>query len=132
MRLVLSVALLLGMQSFSAWSQSASEEDGLVEDTSPLPDDIKIMEAMVVTGAQPGPGMWKVSKGDNVLWIMGTQSPLPKKMEWASRDVEKTIARADEILFLSDGRLVERAEVNAFFKQPLSPEAIEYLRGELP
>ena len=39
---------------------------------------------------------------------------------------------ADEILFLSDGRLVERAEVNAFFKQPLSPEAIEYLRGELP
>lgn len=99
MRLVLLVALLLGMQSFSAWSQSASKEDEWVEDTSPLPDDVKMMEAMVVTGAQPGPGMWKVSRGENVMWIMGTQSPLPKKMEWASRDVEKTIAQSDEVLF---------------------------------
>jgi len=30
---------------------------------------------------------------------MGTQSPLPKKMEWASRDVEKKIAQSDAILF---------------------------------
>jgi tungstate transport system ATP-binding protein len=38
----------------------------------------------------------------------------------------------DEILFLSDGRLAERASVDAFFKQPQSPEAISFLRGELP
>lgn len=39
---------------------------------------------------------------------------------------------ADEILFMSDGRLVERAEVDAFFKQAQAPEAISYLHGELP
>lgn len=38
----------------------------------------------------------------------------------------------DEILFLSDGRLAERAPVNEFFKQPQSPEAVSFLRGELP
>jgi len=38
----------------------------------------------------------------------------------------------DEILFLSDGRLVERASVNAFFKRPQSSEAVSFLRGELP
>jgi tungstate transport system ATP-binding protein len=38
----------------------------------------------------------------------------------------------DEILFLSDGRLVERASVDAFFKQPQSSEAASFLRGELP
>jgi tungstate transport system ATP-binding protein len=38
----------------------------------------------------------------------------------------------DEILFLSDGRLVERASVDAFFKQPQSSEATSFLRGELP
>lgn len=99
MRLVVSLVLLFGLQSFPALSTPPAAEDGIFEDTTPLPDDIKMMEAMVVTGAQPGPGMWKVSKGENVLWIMGTQSPLPRKMEWMSRDVEKIIAQSDEVLF---------------------------------
>ena len=38
----------------------------------------------------------------------------------------------DEILFLSDGQLVERASVEIFFRQPQSAEAIAFLRGELP
>ena len=36
----------------------------------------------------------------------------------------------DEILFLSEGRLVERASADAFFRQPQAPEAIDFLRGE--
>ncbi|MEO6172212.1 MAG: TraB/GumN family protein, partial [Arenimonas sp.] len=99
MRPVFTLALLLALQALPAFSQTATSDDEIVEDASPLPDDVKMMEAMLVTGAQPGPGMWKVSRGDNVMWIMGTQSPLPKKMEWVSREVEKTIARSDEILF---------------------------------
>jgi tungstate transport system ATP-binding protein len=38
----------------------------------------------------------------------------------------------DEILFLSAGRLVERATVDQFFKQPRSLEAAAFLQGELP
>jgi tungstate transport system ATP-binding protein len=38
----------------------------------------------------------------------------------------------DEILFLSQGRLVERAEADRFFRQPVSPEAGAFLREELP
>ena len=38
----------------------------------------------------------------------------------------------DEIVFLSEGRLVERAPVDEFFKQPRSSEAASFLRGELP
>ncbi len=38
----------------------------------------------------------------------------------------------DEVLFLSEGRLAERASVEVFFKQPQSAEAISFLRGELP
>ncbi len=38
----------------------------------------------------------------------------------------------DEILFLSEGRLVERAPADQFFRQPQSPEAVSFLRGELP
>ncbi len=39
---------------------------------------------------------------------------------------------ADEILFLHQGRLVERASADRFFKHPTSAEAARFLEGELP
>ncbi len=38
----------------------------------------------------------------------------------------------DEIFFLHQGRLVERAPVDQFFNQPASPEAQAFIKGELP
>ncbi len=38
----------------------------------------------------------------------------------------------DEVLFLHQGRLVERAPVDRFFRQPASPEAAAFIKGELP
>ena len=38
----------------------------------------------------------------------------------------------DEILFLSQGRLVERSPVDRFFTQPASAEADAFIKGELP
>ena len=39
---------------------------------------------------------------------------------------------ADEILFLSGGRLVERTAAGSFFARPASAEAGAFIRGELP
>ena len=38
----------------------------------------------------------------------------------------------DEILFLSQGRVVERSSVDQFFAKPASAEADAFIRGELP
>lgn len=38
----------------------------------------------------------------------------------------------DEVLFIHQGRLVERAPVDRFFRQPASPEAAAFIKGELP
>jgi tungstate transport system ATP-binding protein len=38
----------------------------------------------------------------------------------------------DEILFLNQGRLVERSPVDQFFTKPASAEAEAFIRGELP
>jgi tungstate transport system ATP-binding protein len=38
----------------------------------------------------------------------------------------------DEILFLHQGRVAERAPVDRFFKQPASAEAQAFIKGELP
>ena len=39
---------------------------------------------------------------------------------------------ADEILFLHQGRLTERTPADRFFTAPSSPEAAQFLQGELP
>ncbi|KPK06693.1 MAG: ABC transporter ATP-binding protein [Betaproteobacteria bacterium SG8_39] len=38
----------------------------------------------------------------------------------------------DEVIFLHQGRVVERAPVEVFFKQPASAEAAAFIKGELP
>lgn len=61
-------------------------------------DEVIDLDTIVVSGAQPGPGLWKVSKGDHVLWILGTLSPLPKRMQWQSERVGRVIASSQEVL----------------------------------
>jgi tungstate transport system ATP-binding protein len=38
----------------------------------------------------------------------------------------------DEVIFLHQGRVAERASVERFFPQPASPEAAAFVKGELP
>jgi uncharacterized protein YbaP (TraB family) len=56
------------------------------------------LDELRVTGEQPGPAMWRVSRGEHTLWIMGTLYPLPAGMTWRSRQAEEVIGRAGEIL----------------------------------
>jgi tungstate transport system ATP-binding protein len=38
----------------------------------------------------------------------------------------------DEVIYLHQGRVIERAGVERFFKQPASAEAAAFIKGELP
>jgi len=56
------------------------------------------LATVAVTGVQPGPGLWRVSKGDHVLWIVGTLSPVPEKVTWRSAELEQRLAEAQAIV----------------------------------
>ena len=58
----------------------------------------QIHDKVLVVGQRPGPGLWKVSKGGNVLWVFGTHAPLPAKMQWRSQQVEAILAQSQEYL----------------------------------
>src|SRR4029079_17203588 len=89
-------------------------------------------------GEQPGPGLWKVTNGTHVLWVLGTLSPAPRDMTWRSKQVEAVIAQSKQVLerttintnigFWSRVRLLPaalRARKNpdgANLKQILTPE----------
>ena len=79
---------------------------------SAAPATTTVLETVVVSGRQPGPGLWKVSKDGHALWLLGTISPLPKRMQWASEDVEARIATSQELLMPPSASM--RAEGAAF------------------
>jgi hypothetical protein len=68
-------------------------------ESEPPPAAEDELETLLVVGEQPGPGLWKVSKGDRVMWILGTSGPLPKDMKWRSKDVEARVAESQEVLY---------------------------------
>jgi len=55
-------------------------------------------QTILVSGQRPGPGLWKVSKGEHVMWVFGTFDPLPKSFEWRSKEAERKIAQSQEYL----------------------------------
>jgi len=54
------------------------------------------------------------------------------KIVMATHNLGQARRIGDEVLFLHQGRLVERAPVERFFSQPESAEAKAFIRGELP
>jgi len=53
---------------------------------------------IVVEGRHEGPRMWRVRKGDHTLWILGTISPLPKKMVWQPDAVQEVLRYTQEVV----------------------------------
>ncbi len=89
---------------------------------------IRDMETLVVHGVQPGPGLWKVSKDDHVLWILGTASPLPNRIQWQSGEVEAIVARSQQVLLPPS--LSFNADVGFFGMLALAPTAWKAMRNE--
>jgi uncharacterized protein YbaP (TraB family) len=59
---------------------------------------LQLLDTVVVSGVQPGPGLWKVSRDGKVMWVLGTLGPLPKRMEWNSAEVEAKVATSGVVL----------------------------------
>lgn len=53
-----------------------------------------VLDEVLVTGEQPGPGLWRVSRGEHELWILGTFDPLPRKMSWRAEEATEVIGRS--------------------------------------
>jgi len=92
--------------------------------TAREPSGAAPIEEVLVTGQQPGPGLWKVSRpsagDDHVLWILGTHGPLPHKMRWRSTELEAVLAESQELI----GPVSMRAELGPLGGVTLLPALI--------
>jgi hypothetical protein len=85
------------------------------------PAQVAELPAVVVTGVQPGPGLWKVSRDGHVMWVLGTLSPLPRGMQWRSHEVEQVIGASQQVLLAPAVKL--KADVGFIGKLFLLPSA---------
>jgi hypothetical protein len=85
---IAALSLLSGLSFAAQQAGQPPEEEKLQE-----------LETVLIVGEQPGPGLWKVSKGDHVMWVLGSHAPLPKGMIWRSQNVEARIAESQEVLY---------------------------------
>lgn len=85
------------------------------------------LQTVVVTGLQPGPGLWRVSRGNHVLWILGTVTPLPRDIEWDTNAVEKAVARSQQVILAPSVEL--KADTGFFGRLALIPSALRARRN---
>ena len=64
--------------------------------------------------------------------VVGAMHAAGTKIVMVTHNLGQARRLADEILFLHQGRLLERASPDRFFKQPASVEAAQFVEGELP
>jgi tungstate transport system ATP-binding protein len=54
------------------------------------------------------------------------------KVVMATHNLGQARRLGDEVIYLQQGRVLERSPVERFFSQPASPEAAAFIKGELP
>lgn len=90
MRKQFAIALLSGVVTLPTLAQTEPPADLQGLDAAPT--------QIIVSGRRPGPGVWKVSKGNHVMWVFGLYAPLPKKMAWDAGRVERLVAQSQVLL----------------------------------
>ncbi len=127
MRAVLLSGLLAIVPVQTAFAQTAPAAGSPSPATTPA-EPIVDLDAVVVSGSQPGPGLWKVvGKNGHTLWVLGTLSPLPRRMEWDTNAVERAIAQSQQIIESPSVKL--KADVGFFGKLALIPTALKARRN---
>lgn len=89
--------------------------------------DIVDMNVVVVSGEQPGPGLWRVRRGTHTLYVLGTQSPLPRDIQWRSDEVREVLAESGAVLGSPGVRV--GSDIGFFSRMTMVPSALRATRN---
>lgn len=66
-------------------------------------EDLEELDTVVVIGGYATPQMWKISKGDHVMWLLVIGKPVPAGISWRSETLETRVATSQLVLYASTG-----------------------------
>jgi hypothetical protein len=88
--------------ALSLWLGAASlgsAQPGPAPAPATSPDDSAVVQELLVVGRRPGPALWRVTKGDSEVVIVGGLSPIPHLLQWDTIRVEHAL-QDSTVLFL--------------------------------
>lgn len=95
---MVAIKNISGLLIFLLLSQLAIAQTTDVQVMDSSANQADEIEEVLVIGEQPGPGLWTVHNGNHVLHVLGTISPIPKNMQWQSKQVELALAESQEFI----------------------------------
>lgn len=95
---MVAIKNISGLLIFLLLSQLAISQTTDVQVMDSSANQADEIEEVLVIGEQPGPGLWTVYNGNHVLHVLGTISPIPKNMQWQSKQVEAALAESQEFI----------------------------------
>jgi hypothetical protein len=94
--LVASLVLMLPMANAGEFTPLPGMEEALA---GGQPEEkLDELDPVVIVGGFATPQMWKVWKGDHVLWVLGGQG-IPPGVQWRFDEVDARIAQSQLVLF---------------------------------
>ena len=87
---------------------------------APADPDAALLEELVVTARYGGPAFWRVEDADTVVYVLGTPSVAPKRMQWDQQLFMRRLRGANAVILPARGLRVRLAGSPA--------AAISYLR----
>jgi hypothetical protein len=75
---------------------AAQELPFAVQEPVEKPDEL---DTVVVYGGFATPKMWKVTKGDHVMWVLGTGVPPPAGVKWRTTQLDAHVAESQLVLY---------------------------------
>ena len=107
---LLAIALLL-------LSGISAADEPITVSPEQASEDESGMAVVLVMGEQPGPGLWKVTSGKHVMWILGEVSPIPRKVKWRSNKFDKLLYNSQELLLDFSGYWAATREDMAAYRK---------------
>jgi hypothetical protein len=96
------------------------------QSAAPLPaTDLtdEVLDTVLITGEQPRPGLWKVSNGGNVLWILSGGGLIPGNMPELQQEAEARIRESKQVLYRGNANI--GVDINILYALTLIPTAFK-------
>ncbi len=74
-------------------------------EAEPPREEATQLAPLLVTGVQPGPGLWKIRRDGHTMYVLGTVRPLPRRMEWETSGVAEAISRSQLVLLSPSAKI---------------------------
>jgi hypothetical protein len=90
-----TVAALLMALTMDAGAQTAPAP---VPEAAPAKPQWSDLSEIVVRAHIPGPVMWKLTKGDSTVWVLGILAEIPDNLHWNASHLKRVLADANLLI----------------------------------